>query len=138
MTVTGTKYLYQQFSKQYTIRRSAIEHWLYFLKINYLDYRDVKIYSNWLTSLSKNSSILNQLPFINKLDSDFSDLIAFPPPILQAVLAPIGNPASVISYLPIRLSNNIQDSEFNNNILNTLVPDLVPDFNKLEFLYREV
>ena len=58
-TVTGSEYLSWRFSKRYTIRRSAIEHWLYFLKINYLDYRDVKIYTNWLTSLPENGFILD-------------------------------------------------------------------------------
>src|SRR6266576_4273558 len=125
--VAGAKYLSQWFSKQYTIRCSAIEHWLYFLKINYPNYHDIKIYSNWLTSLPKNGSILNQLPFINKLDSDSNNLITSPPPRPQAVLAPTGNPAPAIG-----LSNNIQDSEFNDNILDTLVPNIMPDLNKLE------
>ena len=72
------------------------------------------------------------------MDFNFSDLIASPPPILQAALVSIGNPAPAISYLPIRLSNNIQNGEFNNNILNTLIPNLMPDFSKLELLSREV
>ena len=136
--VTGTKYLSQRFSKRYTVRYSAIEYQLYFLKINYLDYCNFKIYSNQLTSLLKNGSILNQLPSINKLDSNFSDLIASPPPILQATLASIGNSASTISHPPVGLSNNMQDGEFNNNILDTLVPNLVPDLSELELLRREV
>ena len=37
-------------------------------------------------------------------------------------------------FLPIKLGSNILDSEFNNNILNTLIPNLVPDLNKLKFL----
>jgi len=43
-----------------------------------------------------------------------------------------------INPLPAELGSNILDSEFNDNILNTLVPDLVPNFNKLELLSREV
>jgi hypothetical protein len=77
-TVAGAEYLSRRFSKRYTVRRSAIEHWLYFLKINHPDYCDVEICSNWLTSLPENGSILDQLPSINKLDSDSSNLIAYP------------------------------------------------------------
>jgi hypothetical protein len=46
--------------------------------------------------------------------------------------------ASAINFLPTKLSSNILDSEFNNNILNTLVPDLVPNLNKLKLLSHEV
>jgi hypothetical protein len=72
------------------------------------------------------------------LDSDSSDLVASPPPILQAALALTGNPAPAISHPPVGLGNDIQDGEFNNNILDTLVPDLVPDLSELELLCREV
>jgi hypothetical protein len=54
------------------------------------------------------------------------------------VLAFIGNPILAISYLPVRLSNDIQDSEFDDDVLDTLVPNLVPNFSKLEFLRHEV
>ena len=40
--------------------------------------------------------------------------------------------------MPTKLSSNILDSKFNNNILDTLVPDLVPNLNKLELLGYEV
>ena len=80
--VEGGKYLSRRFTKWYTVRRSAIVQWLYFLKINYLNYCDIEIYNIWLTSLPKNSFILNQLPSINKSDSNSSNLIAYPPPIL--------------------------------------------------------
>jgi len=43
-----------------------------------------------------------------------------------------------INPLPTKLSSNILDSEFNNNVLDTLVPNLVPNFNKLELLSCEV
>ena len=43
-----------------------------------------------------------------------------------------------VNSLPAELGSNILNSEFDNNILNTLVPDLVPNFNKLELLGREV
>ena len=43
-----------------------------------------------------------------------------------------------INPQPTKLSSNILDSEFNNDILNTLVPDLVPNLNKLELFSREV
>ena len=58
--------------------------------------------------------------------------------MLQAVLAFMGNPAPIISYPLVRLGNDIQDSEFNNDILDTLVPDLVPNFSEFKFLRREV
>ena len=45
---------------------------------------------------------------------------------------------STINSLPAKLSSNILDSEFNDNILDTLIPNLVPDLNKLELLGREV
>ena len=40
--------------------------------------------------------------------------------------------------LPTKLSSNIPNSEFNNNVLNTLVPNLVPNLNKLELLGYKV
>jgi len=43
-----------------------------------------------------------------------------------------------INPLPAELGSNILDSEFDNNILDTLVPNLVPNFNELELLSREV
>ena len=44
----------------------------------------------------------------------------------------------IINPLPTKLSSNILDGEFNNNILDTLVPNLVPNLNKLELLGYEV
>jgi len=44
----------------------------------------------------------------------------------------------VINLLPTKLSSNILDSEFNDDILDTLVPNLVPNLNELELLGREV
>ena len=76
--VEGSKYISWQFTKQYTIRRSAIVLWLYFLKANHPDYCDIKIYSTRLTSLPENGSILDQLPYINKLESNSSSLMAYP------------------------------------------------------------
>ena len=57
--VEGSEYLSWQFTKRYTIRRFAIIQWLCFLKINYPDYRDVKICNTRLTSLPKNGFILD-------------------------------------------------------------------------------
>ena len=124
--VEGSEYLNQRFTKRYTVRRSAIELQLYFLKANYPNYRDIKIYSTQLTSLPKNSSILDQLPYINKLESNSSSLTAYP-------TTPIQRPPA-INPLPTKLSSNILDSEFNNNILDTLVPNLVPNLTKLKLL----
>jgi len=58
--------------------------------------------------------------------------MTYPPPGLQAVLAPISN------YPPVGLGNNIQDGEFNDDVLDTLIPDLVPDLGELEFLSHKV
>ena len=52
-------------------------------------------------------------------------------------IAPIQYPPAVNS-LPAELGSNILDSEFNNDVLNTLVPNLVPNLNKLELLGHEV
>ncbi|OCL01242.1 hypothetical protein AOQ84DRAFT_274823, partial [Glonium stellatum] len=71
-TSHGGEYLSRQFTKRYTVRRSAIALWLYFLKASYSDYRDVEICSIRLISLPKNGSILDQLPYINELESDNS------------------------------------------------------------------
>jgi len=76
--VEGGEYLGWRFTKRYTIRRSAIAQWLYFLKANYPDYRDVKIYSTRLTSLPENGSILDQLPYINESKSNSSGPMAYP------------------------------------------------------------
>jgi len=43
-----------------------------------------------------------------------------------------------INPLPAELGSNILDSKFNNDVLDTLVPNLVPNLNKLELLGREV
>jgi hypothetical protein len=136
-TVAGAEYLSRRFSKRYTVRRSAIEHWLYFLKINHPDYRDVEICSNRLTKLPENGSILDQQPSINESDSDSSNPIAYPSPTPQAELAPTGNPTPAINHLPIRVGNGIHDSEFDDDVLDTLVPDLMPDLCQLELLSRE-
>ena len=111
----GGKYLSQWFIKWYIIRRFAISLWLYFLKVNHPNYRDVEIYSTQLTSLPENGSILNQLPHINKSESNNSAPIQHPPTI---------NP------LPTKLGSNVLNSKFNDNVLDTLVPNLVPDLNK--------
>ena len=76
--VEGGEYLSRRFTKRYTVRCSAIAQWLYFLKINHPDYRDIEIYSIRLTSLPENGFILNQLPYINKSESDSNGLIVHP------------------------------------------------------------
>jgi len=43
-----------------------------------------------------------------------------------------------VNPLPTKLSTNIPDGKFNNDVLDTLVPNLVPNLNKLELLGREV
>jgi len=43
-----------------------------------------------------------------------------------------------VDPLPVEPSSDILDGEFNDNILDTLVPDLVPNLNELELLSREV
>ena len=50
--------------------------------------------------------------------------------------APIQYPPTV-DPLPIKPSS-IPDGEFNNDVLNTLVPNLVPNLNKLELLNHKV
>jgi hypothetical protein len=47
-------------------------------------------------------------------------------------------PPPTINPPPTKLSSNILDSKFNNNVLDTLVPNLVPNLNKLELLGRKV
>jgi hypothetical protein len=44
----------------------------------------------------------------------------------------------IINPLPAELGSNILDSKFNNNILDTLVPNLVPNLNKLKLLDYKV
>ena len=43
-----------------------------------------------------------------------------------------------VDPLPVELGSDIPDGEFNDNILDTLVPDLVPDLNKLELLSHKI
>ena len=80
--------------------------------------------------MPKNSSILNQLPYINKLEFNSSSLIAY-------FIAPIQYPLA-INLLPIKFSSNILYSKFNNNILDTLFFNLVSNLNKLKLLGYEV
>src|SRR6266702_7849311 len=117
VTVEGGQYLSRWFTKWYTVKHFAIAMWLYFLKANHLNYYDIKICSTWLTSLPENSSILDQLPHINDLETDNSAPMQRPP---------------VIDFQPVELGSNVLDGEFNDDILDTLVPDLVPDLNELE------
>ena len=112
-----------RFIKWYTVRRFAITLWLYFLKANYSNYHNVKICNTRLTSLPKNSSILDQLLYISKLKSDNPAPVQCPP---------------VIDFLPVEFSSNVLDGEFDDDMLNTLVPDLVPNFNELKLLGCEV
>ena len=60
----------------YTNYLTCLDKWLYFLKVNYPNYYDVEICSTWLTSLPENGFILNQLFYINELESDSSGLMA--------------------------------------------------------------
>jgi hypothetical protein len=60
------------------------------------------------------------------LESNSSGLMAHP-------ITPMEYPFA-INPLPAELGSNILDSEFNDDVLDTLVPDLVPDLNKLELL----
>ena len=50
---------------------------------------------------------------------------------------PVQRPPT-IDPLPIKPSSDILDGEFDDDVLDTLVPDLVPNLNKLELLSREV
>ena len=43
-----------------------------------------------------------------------------------------------VDFLPTKLGSNILDSEFDDNILDTLIPNLTPNFSKLKLLSREV
>ena len=43
-----------------------------------------------------------------------------------------------INPLPNKLGSNILDSKFDDDVLDTLVPNLAPNFSKLELLSREV
>jgi len=128
--VEGGEYLSRRFTKRYTIRRSAISLWLYFLKVNHPDYRNVEIYNTWLTSLPKNGSILDQLPHINKLESDSSGSTAH-------LTVPVQHPPAV-DPLSAELSSTLLDDKFDDDILDILVPNLVPDLNKLELLGHKV
>ena len=51
--------------------------------------------------------------------------------------APIQRPPA-INPPPIELSSNILGGEFNNDVLDTLVPNLVPNLNKLKLLGYKV
>ena len=64
------------------------------------------------------------------MESNSSGLIAYP-------TTPIQRPPA-INPLPTELGSNILDGEFNNNILDTLVSNLVPNLTKLELLGCEV
>ena len=43
-----------------------------------------------------------------------------------------------VDFLPTKLGSNILDSEFDDNILDTLIPNLVPNLNKLKLLGYKV
>ena len=43
-----------------------------------------------------------------------------------------------INPLPTKLSSNILNGKFNNDVLDTLVPNLVPNLTKLELLGYKV
>ena len=62
----GNHQLHRQFHKRFTVRCSAIEVWLCFLKNNHPTYADIEIVEQRLTSLPTNNSILDQLHHVNK------------------------------------------------------------------------
>ena len=64
------------------------------------------------------------------MESNSSSLIAYS-------ITPMQCP-STINLLLTKLSSNILDSEFNDEILDTLIFNLVPNLNKLELLGCEV
>ena len=43
-----------------------------------------------------------------------------------------------VDFLPAELGSNILNGEFDDNVLDTLVPDLVSNLNELKLLGREV
>jgi len=51
--------------------------------------------------------------------------------------APMQRPP-IINPLAVKPSSDILDSEFDGDVLDTLVSNLVPNLNKLELLSREV
>ena len=63
------------------------------------------------------------------MELDSSSLTAYP-------TAPIQR--SPTNPLPAKLGSNILDGEFNNDVLDTLVPNLVPNLNILELLGYKV
>ena len=80
--------------------------------------------------LTQNGFILNQLSYINKLESDFSSLPVYFIAFIQRPFA--------VNFLSAKFGSNILDNEFDNNVLNTLVPDLVRNFDKLKLLGRKI
>jgi hypothetical protein len=86
---------------------------------------------------------LTQLYYINKSDANSSGPTAYPATALDSVYnsAPLQDPlpTPAVNPLPAKLSNNILNSVFNkDNILDTLVLDLVPNTDELELLICEV
>ena len=63
------------------------------------------------------------------MESDSSGLMAHPTTPVQCPPAVDPLPAE-----PAELGSNIPDSEFNDDVLDILVPDLVPNLSKLELL----
>ena len=51
--------------------------------------------------------------------------------------APMQRPPA-INPLPTKLGSNILDGKFNNDVLDTLVPNLVPNLSKLKLLGYKV
>ena len=92
--------------------------WLCFLKNNHPGYADVEIVEQWLTSLPANDSILDQLRHIDELAVD-----------------PLSNP---MPHLRNPAVTKPLEHDFDDNIQDSVVPDLLPDTSELELLVREV
>ena len=101
------------------MRRSAIEVWLHFLRNNHPAYTDVEIVKQRLTSLPENNSILDQLRHVDESAVDPSTLNPTPHPRNPAVAEPL-------------------EHDFDDDIQDSVVPDLLPDASELELLVREV
>jgi hypothetical protein len=111
-------HLHRRFRQRFTVRRSAVDAWLRYLKIHHPAYADVEIDDTKLQSLPVNDSILDLLSLV----ADTS-------------LAPTTPPASQIPASQIPAED---DTEFDDDILDAVVSNLSINVTEAELLQHEV
>jgi hypothetical protein len=115
-TAEADHHLNKQFQKRFTVQRAPIKQWLCFLKANHPAYRGVEINEQRLAALPVDESILHQLRTVDESADEWANTDAG---------------ASTVA-------NEEEEQRPEDNVQDTVVPDLLSDVGELELLLQEV